>query len=759
MSPLAVSPLTSESWQQPSPPRSEVATLRTGLSVTIAWGSMAIIAIVAVVVFLGTPESLTAATVAVAGLLAVAGVVWRRWAGAAWLSLASIALVVVMGVASPDSRTDTLVMGTYSVVFLAVLITSRPWGLAWIGVGVLAMSFVVSRSDLIVDVGTLEINVGTVAVVQMVVAGTWLWWAWHAALDQAAVRDARAAEQEQVITDSIALQERTRAWRDAITRTHETILNDLRYVLRSPQIDRDRLREQLLTTRDRRAQPPRGELAHVGVADLTRLETRLRAEFVGSLELHVRTGEDMTDRIAQVEPILLEIVRNIARHSNAGRVDVTIDDADGDLRIAVEDDGSTPAASTSTPGIGRSVVVGETLTAQGALLEEEPHRSVITFRRGSSSFTSPGRTLTLLFSVILVGSSLGGSVQFLLLLAGASLTYLPVALAACAITALGVVTVLNGRSVGLAIVAPAALFAAAVPWGLAAAQPVCAEGPLVLTTINLSLNAFFAILLWARSRWSWLLVAPTLVGVLALDFLPGVGCSLQGVDVLLSSAILIPAALLLSWFSGRSAARWEREDRQRWETEIVEMARTEADVDLAQVLGDSIDQAWMLMWQVAEGADLDEGCRRQLRTVESSIRSSLQADPRTSGGFVLAARQVVAAAAAQEVPVHVRVLRASADPRPLDAALVATLIRMVVVDPDAGTSIHVFFDGYDDYLTITMPAVLAARSGFVPGWTDEIGGCSVEVEYVGEEHGPEAEVTVIVSRASSVAEAEPSVVG
>jgi len=754
-----VSPLTPESWQQPIPPRSEVATLRTGLSVTIAWGSMVIIAIVAIVAFIGTPQTTTVTTVAVGGALAVAGVAWRRWKGGAWLSLTAIALVVVMGVVSPDTRTDSLVMGTYSVIFLAVLITSRPWGLAWIGVGVLAMSFVVSRSDLFVDIGTLQVNVGTVAVVQMVVAGTWLWWAWHAALDQAAARDARAAEQEQVIADSIALQERTRAWRDAITRTHETILNDLRYVLRSPHIDRDRLRDQLLTTRDRRAQPPRGDLAPAAGVDLARMEACLRAEFGGSLDLHVLTGEDVTDRVAEVEPILMEIVRNIARHSDARRIDVRIDDADGHLRISVEDDGTTPAASASTPGIGRSVVVEETLTAQGALLEEEPHRSVITLPRASSTLTSPGRTLTLLFSVILVGSSLGGSVQFLLLLSGASLTYLPVALAACAITVLGVVTVLNGRSVGLAVVAPAALFAAAVPWGLAAAQPVCGEPPLVLTTINLSLNAFFAILLWARSRWSWLLVAPALLGVLALELLPGVDCPLQGVDVLLSSAILIPGALLLSWLSGRSAARWEREDRQRWETEITEMARTEADVDLAQVLGDSIDQAWTLMWQVAEGADLDDAHRRRLRTVESSIRSSLQADPRTSGGFVLAARLVVAAAAAQDVPVHVRALRGSTDPRLVDGGLVATLIRMVVADPEAGTSIHVFFDGYDDYLTITMPAVLAARSGFVPGWTDEIGGCSVEVEYVGEEHGPAAEVTVIVSRASSVAEAEPSVVG
>ena len=728
---------------------------------TIAWGSVAVIAVVALTVALGAREGATLAFVALAGALALAGVAWRRLSWGPWMSLAAIAVVVVVGLASPTTRLDALVMGTYTVTFLAVLITSRPWGLAWIGFGVLAMSIVVTRSDLVVQAGSVTINVGTVAVVQMVVAGTWLWWAWHAALDQAARRDALAAEQEQVIADSTALQERTLAWRDTITRTHETILNDLRYVLRSPAIDRARLSEQLLTTRDRRAQPPRDAVTPPGIEDLTGLEARLRAEFAGSLDLHVLTAASEASRVAEVEPILVEIVRNIARHSDAGRVEVVIDDADGGVRITVADDGSTPAATAAPPGIGRSVVVGETLAAHGARLEEDPHRSVITLPGDAGAATSPGRTLPLLFSVILVASALGGSVQFLLLLAGASLTYLPVTLAACALTAVGVVTVLRGRTVGLLVVATAAALAAAVPWGIVAAQPVCGEPPLVLTTINLSLNAFFAVLLWARSRWSWLLVAPALVGVLALDLLPGVRCPLQGTDVLLSSAILIPGALVLSWLSTRSAARWEREDRQRWETEIVETARAEADLDLARVLGDSIDRAWALMWEIAEGAALDDARRRQLRTVEATIRSSLQADPRTSGGFVLAARQIVAAAAAQQVPVHVRALRGSANPRPLDPGLVATLTGMVVADAedDAGASIHVFFDGHDDYLAISLPATAAARAGFVPGWSHEADCCSIEVEYVGDDHAPSADVTVMVSRASSVTDAQAAVVG
>mgnify|MGYP002737438429 CR=1 FL=1 len=754
-----MSPLTPESWPQPTPPRSEVASLRAGVSLWVAWGSAVIVAIVGLVVALGDRDVGNVLIVVVAAALAGAGIVFRRRTMAPWLSLASIVLVIGMGIASPDTRTDTLVMGTYSVIYLAVIVTSRPAGLAWIGGGVLAMSLVVSRSDLVVTLGSVSVNVGMVAVVQLVVAGMWLWWAWHATLDQAARRDARAAEQELVIADSLAVQERTRAWRETIVRTHETILNDLRYVLRTPQIDRTRLREQLLTTRDRRAQPPRTDTALVSVSDSAGLRERLAGEFSGFLSLRDHTGNGAATLLGDVEPILVEVVRNIARHTDAQRVDITLDESAQALRLTVEDDGSSASDAGGAPGIGRSVVVGDAVAALGGRVDEEPHRCVITLPRDGVSFTGAGRTLPLLFGIVLIGSALGGSLQFLLLLSGASLTYLPVTLAAFGLTALGVLTVLRGRPVGIAVVLPAAVLATVVTWGMAAAQPVCAEPPLVLTTINLSLNAFFAILIWVRNRWMWLLVAPALIGVLGLDLLPGVGCPLQGVDVLLSSAILIPAALLLSWASARSVQRWEREDLQRWETEITEIARAEADQDLARVLGTSIDQAWMLMWEVAEGAPFDEARRRQLRTVESSIRSSLQADPRTSGGFVLSARHLVAAAAAEEVPLHVRALRGSADPRPLDADLLSSLIRAAVADPEASASIHVFFDGYDDYLTLTLPAVAAARAGFVPGWAQDVDGCTVEAEYIGEDRGTSAEVTIMVSRPSSVVEPNAAVVG
>jgi hypothetical protein len=752
-----VSPLRPESWEHHSPPRSEVATLRAGLALSLCWGSVIIVAVVAVVAAFGTPSGGEAGAIAVAAALAVIGLVKRSRRWALWLSLAALALLVGMGMVSPDTRVDVLVMGTYTVIFFAVLLTSRPWGMAWIVLGVLVMVVVVSRSDLQVAVGGVTIPVGWVAVLQMVVAGSWLWWAWHAALDAAARRDAHAAEQEQVIAEATALQERTRAWREAITRTHETILNDLRYVLRSPEIDLGRLREQLLTTRDRRAQPPDAD--HIPGSGLG---ARLARDFAGRLEVRDLTGGEGAEWIDQVETVLVEIVRNISRHTDATTIAITLERVDRVHRITVTDDASTPSAPSAPPGIGRRFVVEEALEALGAQLQEASHATVITLPR-TRRITSPaGRVLPLLLSVGFAGSALGGSPQFLLLLVGASLTYLPVTIAACLLTALSVVTVLRRRPASTPVVVVGSMLAAVVTWGLVIAQPTCAASALVLTTINLSINALFAILLWARPGRIWLLVLPALVGVLASDVLPGVTCSIQSADVLLSSAVLMPILILLSRLSSRSTARWEQQDRQRWEAEITEIARAEADVDLARALGNSIDRAWAQMWEVAEGAPLDEAGRRRLRTVESAIRASLQVDPRYAGAFVLAARHVVAAAGVVGVPVHVRALRSSTDPRPLDPEIIRLLTQLVTVYPDAAASIHAFTDGHDDYLSVTTTSEAAAWVGIGPDWTLEledgqVGGA--EIDYVGDERGPEARVSILVWRTSCVAVPEPAVVG
>ena len=734
-----VSPLTPESWEHLNPRSSQGATLRRGLSAVIAWGTLVVVSVVALAIAPGSTVGGRGLGVLLAAVCAAAGVAWRQRPWGAWLSLAGLAIVLLVGLLSPGTRFDVLVMGTYTVTFLAIFVSSRRVGLACVAVGVIVMAVVATRSDVRVDVGSVTIDVGSVAIAQMVVAGLWLWWAWHAALAQADRRDAIAVEQEHAIEASLTLQERTRAWREAVTRTHETILNDLRYVLRTPILDRERFRDQLLTTRDRRADPP---------VDRGVLVDRLRMDFPGEVVVRDDTREPGAAWAAEVQPVLVEVVRNIARHTDANRIVVTAERIGADYRITVDDDGSAESAADrgATPGIGRSVVVEDSLAALDARLEETLHRCVITLPRGRRTSGSGGRVLLAVLSIVLVSSALGGSIQFVLLAVGASTAYVLVAVAAVLLTALSAVIVIRGHLIGLRALVPASVLAAFVPWGMALAPQACAAPPLMLTTVNLSLNALFASLLWSRSRWAWVLVVPALIGVLALGLLPGVACPLQAGDVLLSSAVLMPVLITVSWLNARSVARWESQDQQRWEKEITERARAEVDIDLAHALDDSIDLAWSLMWEVADGAEFDDERRRQLRTVDSAIRSSLQVDPRTAGGMVLAAREVIACAVSAGFPLHVRSLRASSDPRPLAPELVAALAAMVASGSGGDASIHVFGDDHDDYLTVTASAVSAARAGFVPGWDEDWAGCRVEVEYIEDEPDTAAEVTVIVSR-------------
>ena len=724
--------------------RSEVLTLRRGLSLAMIiaawlaviislWGSLARLSEFAP----ARNAALLAAAIAV-----VAGTVLRMRSIGLWLIEVSLASLLVVGMLGDPPPVELLVMGTYCTVFFAIFLSSRRWGLAWIAVGVVVMALVVSQSTVHVDVAGWSFPVGSVAVLQMVVAGTWLWWAWQSIVASAAEHDRLVRSREQDIAEAVATQERTRAWRAAITRTHETILNDLRYVLRAPQIDHDRLKDQLLTTRDVRDGAP------VAVNSLRGIVDRVRGEFAGTVTLNAPDAADVVSNGDVLESVLREILRNVGRYADAMSVTITASAARGELTIDVIDDGHAPLPDRP-PGIGRSVVVGESLEGIGGSLDERPHRTRITVPLAAPRRTRSIAVLRLLLSVVLAGSALGGSLQFLLLLSGAGSAYLLVSIAAMSVTVLATVVTVRGRTASTAIVVAASVAAAAVPWLLALLPAPCADNALALTTINLSADALFATLLWVRTRWQWLLVLPTIAGVGALAVGLGSGCVALTGGILVNSVIVVPIFLLVSWYSTRRAVLRERADEALWRRQIAERAYAEAAVELAAHLQDSVDQAWDLLWAVAEGRPVDRDCRRRLRTLDSAIRAAIQVDPRTAGGLTLAARDLVDEVVAQDRSVHVRALRGSADARPLPPDVMGLLETLVLDDAEEAEelqpSIHVFTDGVDDYLALSTSLSAASRAGLPPGASLEIDGITVESELT--DQGTEAEVTVLVRRA------------
>lgn len=745
-----MSPLTSQPWTHSSAGRSEAATLRRGVALMSTMLSALVVGGIATAMFISgdTPATPSRLLLIAAVALAILGLILRQRRGGPWMSLAALIVLLVIGLGMPAPPVELLVVGTYSVMFLAILLSSRDWGIGWIVVGTILLLTVESHSTLVVTINEQSVNVGFVAVLQGIVAGGWLWWAWHAALGEAERRDLVAASQEEAIAVSLSIQERTRIWRSAITRTHETILNDLRYVLRSPEVDRERLREQLHSTREALDRPPAPPHTLAAAID------RASKEFPGEVSL---TGLEELGGVvlpSDLDSVLLEVVRNIARHTRASRILIAVRHDPAGLAIEIVDDGDGPAnvpdhgdSAEAIPGIGRSVVLGDALVAAGARLETSAHRCVITISTGRTRNPPAGRTLQWLLSVVLVGSALGGSLQFLLLLSGGPRAYVLVTAAAYALTALATVVVIRRRRIGWLASSAGAVLVLTVALGLSLGAAPCAAHPLSVTTLNLSLDAFFGMLLWVRSRVMWLVTLPVFAAVLAALLIPQV-CSAPVADVLLSSAILMPILIIVSWTSTLRAERWEAEDRRRWETDISQGALAEAESDLAHHLEGSIELAWSLMSEVADGADLDESRRRRLRSLESSIRAAIQTDPRTAGGFSRAAQHIVTTAVFADVPVHVRALRSSADPRPLDHRVLEALAGVASADADRPASIHVFYDGLDDYLSLTTTESLARTWGFAPESIQTFGDAILETEFTDSAEGDDPDVTLLLRRSA-----------
>jgi len=90
--------------------------------------------------------------------------------------------------------------------------------------------------------GGLALADGSLAVIQLVTATAMIWWAWNSLRSEADRTDADLAVLDARTTESMLVTERATMWRLTGTRLHESVLNSLRYLIASPTIDREVLR-------------------------------------------------------------------------------------------------------------------------------------------------------------------------------------------------------------------------------------------------------------------------------------------------------------------------------------------------------------------------------------------------------------------------------------------------------------------------------------------------------------------------------------
>ncbi|MGE3811663.1 MAG: hypothetical protein AB7I24_08950 [Candidatus Nanopelagicales bacterium] len=681
------------------------------------------------------------------------------------LAVSGLAILLLLVASSPSDVEwlPLVVLVAYPAYFTAILVPVRaaPW--VAVGAGILLAALWASRPTNVVS-GALQVYGGWVSVAQVVLGTLGIGLAWRLLLTQAEAADERAAlvSGRRRLTESA--RERARAWRAAVLRVHESVLNTIRYVLAVDAVDADRLRQEIEVD----LSPPAGGPGR---------DQRPAADLVAAM----RDDEILVRRVRIVGAVpavsvaaaswevlraaLVELGRNAVLHGGAQNVDVSMAvPASGMLIIHVSDDGAGYEEG-AWPGVGMGTVLSAVTTDLRGSWEIGigPHGGaavrIAVPLSAEEVATAPGAfdQGRLLVTAPLAAQSLVG---FLFVLALVQIgqkqdTYGGIAAAIAIVTTVGVVV--RRRLLGRSAAALLMLAPAAAPWLLVTSQWRCEETSTVAPILNLTGFCLLAVAAWSRLWPGVLGIAVWAAGALALTLeFPG-HCRDAVSLALLNSLLAIPVLLLSIWVALRAYQRAEVRRAQERRAAEAEATRALVAADLDASLHGAVAEAVDLLAGVAGTGGADEAARHRLRLLDGRIRAALQVDPRAGGALPDVVRSVVEEAARRGSPVVVRALASSGDRRPLPSAVGALLVELVDVGDGPPATVQAFTDGEEDHLSFVVAPDRLDACGLRPGEQRLLGDVVVEVEDLAEPADGSTRLSVLVSRPVRPAAASASV--
>jgi hypothetical protein len=175
----------------------------------------------------------------------IAGVVFSKRALGLWLFLPLLMLLLLGGLVYPESS-PRWIAGVLLVSYMSYIwavLAPRWWGLIALVLGPILLLAVWRPRPTNVIAGGLALADGSLAVIQLVAATAMIWWAWNSLRGEADRTDADLAVLDAHTSESMLVTERAAMWRLTGTRLHESVLNSLRYLITSPTVDREVLRD------------------------------------------------------------------------------------------------------------------------------------------------------------------------------------------------------------------------------------------------------------------------------------------------------------------------------------------------------------------------------------------------------------------------------------------------------------------------------------------------------------------------------------
>lgn len=174
----------------------------------------------------------------------ITGVLFSKRAFGLWLFLPLLMLLLLGALVYPESG-PRWIAGVLLVSYMSYIwavLAPRWWGLMALVLGPILLIAMWRPRPTNVIAGGLALADGSLAVIQLVAATAMIWWAWNSLRSEADRTDADLAVLDARTTESMLVTERATMWRLTGMRLHESVLNSLRYLIASPTIDREVLR-------------------------------------------------------------------------------------------------------------------------------------------------------------------------------------------------------------------------------------------------------------------------------------------------------------------------------------------------------------------------------------------------------------------------------------------------------------------------------------------------------------------------------------
>jgi len=683
------------------------------------------------------------------GLLALAWASLLASPRLLWAAPGATAVLVITAVVSPPTSSDWLPLvsaSSYTAYYVALLLPLRlAWAAVPVGGALLAWAWSGRPANAIS--GALELLGGWPSVLQVMLGAAGLVWAWRVLRREALAADAALERVEARTEDAIRRSERSRVWRSAATRVHESVLNTIRYVAAVDSVDRERLLDQL----DVDLAPPEQGPARRRLSELRddlAADPDVRAAVVVTALPDVEAAADTVD---VVRGAVLELARNAVRHGSAGRITVSARLRGGRLEVRVTDDGAG-LAEPSRPGVGLTTVLASRVEDLGGTWSMGPAPAGGTDVAFAVPLDSDGPAARpgsfdqgrLLLTAPIAAQSVSVVIFLVALMSVAEPDVVLGAVATALAVCVSIAIVLRRRRVAAWTALLLAVAPVSVPFLLLTSQWSCDETSAVAPVVNASGFALVVLLVWSRPL---LIGVPTVAlwaaGALALTVEFPADCreavSLATLNSLVGlPSILLVVAVALSAF--RRAA--DRAAGARLEEAAAE-ERSRAAADLDSALHDAVAQAVDVLRRVADQGAPDGSARQALAVADGRIRAAIQLDPASAGTLALAVRDGVERAAAHGRPVTVRALLTSDDRRPVPPGLHRALTDLLGAPGVPVPTVQAFTDGLADHVSLRVgPAALAA-AGLAAGGLVAFGDATVEVD---EEAGEDGLLPVLVSR-------------